>query len=162
MCRMLLTAITLLAFCAGPLVAAKDDNGDKKASKQPAGQEAKRRPSDVVFILIETSGADEESAVELQKMYEVLRKLDKNSDGKIDPEALKAAREQMIDDRVDYLMKELDANEDGQISKDEAKGRIKEHFDRIDQDKDGFISRDELRQAVAGHRKARAKAADPR
>lgn len=147
--QMLLGLATLLALCLGSLAVAEENNTDKKSAK-----ETKRRPSDVVFLLIETSDADEESVAELQKLYDVLRKLDKNNDGKIDTDALKAAREQMIDDRVERIFKDLDTDQDGKISKDEAKGRIKEHFDRLDADKDGFITKDELRKAITARRKA--------
>jgi Ca2+-binding EF-hand superfamily protein len=155
--RMILGSAALLALCLGSLASAADKKDDSKPEKKTETQESRRRPSDVVFILIETSGHDETSAAEIQKMYDILRKLDKNNDGKIDAEALRAAREQIINDRVDYLLKELDTDMDGKISRDEAKGRIKEHFDRIDRDKDGFISKEELRQAISAHRKAPVK-----
>jgi Ca2+-binding EF-hand superfamily protein len=38
----------------------------------------------------------------------------------------------------------MDKNKDGKISRDEAQGRIKENFDRIDTNKDGFLDREEL------------------
>lgn len=152
--RILFYSTALLAFCLGSLaVAAEKTNEDKKAPAKQSG----RRPSDVVYLLIEMSDADTEAVEELQRLYDTLRKLDTNNEGKINADALKAAREQIVDDRVDYLMKELDADKDGQISRDEAKGRIKEHFDRLDLDKDGYISREELRQAVAARRKAPSK-----
>jgi len=150
----------LLTLCLGSVLAA-DEKKDDKPEKKPTPQETRRRPSDVVFLLIETSDLDTESATELQRLYDVLRKLDRNNTGKIDAEALKAARNQLIDDRVDRIMKKLDADGDGKISKDEAKGRIKEHFDQIDQDKDGYISREELRQAIAAHPRAPKKDATP-
>ncbi|MEJ1096570.1 MULTISPECIES: hypothetical protein [unclassified Pseudoxanthomonas] len=39
-----------------------------------------------------------------------------------------------------------DANKDGKLSRDEAKGnpRMTENFDRLDANKDGFLSKDEL------------------
>jgi Ca2+-binding EF-hand superfamily protein len=148
MLRVLLSAVTLLALSLGSLAAAEDSKTEKKTDKKT---ENRRRPSDVVFVLIETSAFDEDAAAELQRLYDVLRKLDKNNDGKIDADELKTLRGQMIDDRVDRIFKELDANGDGKISKDEARGRIKEHFDRLDRDGDGFITREELRQAITAH-----------
>ena len=57
-------------------------------------------------------------------------------------------------------IKALDTNKDGQISRDEAKGRprLSKNFDAIDTNKDGQLSRDELkayRQAHKGEAKAR-------
>jgi len=146
--RMLLCSTALLAFCVGSLAVA-EENKDKK--EKPAAKETGRRPSDVVYILIETSDIDEESVVELQRLYDILRKLDKTNEGKISPEALKVAREQMIEDRIEHIFTALDKDKDGKISKDEAQGRIKEHFDKLDADKDGFITRDELRKAITAH-----------
>ena len=159
--RILLGSTALLALCLGHQVVAANNKDDNKPEKKVTAPTTGRRPSDVVFLLIETSDADSESAVELQRLYDVLRKLDRNNEGKIDADALKEAREQMIDDRVDHIMKELDTDKDGQISKDEAKGRIKEHFDRLDLNKDGFISKDELRTAIS-RRKAPAKDTPPK
>jgi Ca2+-binding EF-hand superfamily protein len=49
---------------------------------------------------------------------------------------------------VDNIIKELDANKDGKIAKDEARGWIKTNFDRIDANKDGFVDRQELLRAA--------------
>jgi Ca2+-binding EF-hand superfamily protein len=157
MFRALLCPAAFLALCLGSLPAAEDNKDEKNLDKKPTSQETRRRPSDVVFILIETSDVDEDSTAELQRIYDVLRKLDKNKDGKIDPEELKVVREKLIDERVDHILSKLDADKDGRISKDEAKGRIKEHFDRLDLDKDGYISRDELRQAITSRSRSSGK-----
>ena len=44
----------------------------------------RRRPSDMVYMLIEMSDVDRDSVAEVQRAYDILRKLDKNNDGKID------------------------------------------------------------------------------
>lgn len=46
----------------------------------------------------------------------------------------------------------LDVNNDGFITKDEAKNRLLKHFDNIDADKDGKISEQELKDARAQHK----------
>jgi len=53
------------------------------------------------------------------------------------------------------LLKEMDANEDGKLSKKEVKGPIKEEFDKIDTNEDGFITKKELEKAPKPQRKER-------
>jgi Ca2+-binding EF-hand superfamily protein len=110
----------------------------------------RRRPSDIAFVLIEMSDCDDDCAGELQQLYDVLRALDTNHDGKIDAGELRAMRQRLLQERVDRLLQELDADHDGRISKDEARGRVKEDFDQIDTNHDGFIDRQELLRAAAG------------
>lgn len=45
------------------------------------------------------------------------------------------------------LLEKMDANEDGKLSKEEIKGRLKDNFDKIDTDEDGFISEEEFENA---------------
>ncbi len=52
----------------------------------------------------------------------------------------------------DQIFAFMDANKDGFIAKDEAKGPMAEHFDHVDGDKDGKISPDELKTAMAAMR----------
>jgi hypothetical protein len=55
--------------------------------------------------------------------------------------------------RVERVFARLDANNDGRISRDEAKNgrRLARHFDLIDADKDGFITRAELTAFFDAH-----------
>jgi len=131
-----------------------DTNKDGKLSREELEKGAvhlqrQRRPADFIQVLVEMSDFDEASQQELQYIYDLLRKMDKNNDGKLDAEELKAAREQIVADRVDELIADLDLNKDGKISKDEARGRLKEDFDKIDLNKDGFIDREELIKAAS-------------
>jgi Ca2+-binding EF-hand superfamily protein len=137
-----------------------DANKDGKISREELRQgiaylQPRRRPSDVVFVVIEMSDCDEGCAAEVQRMYDVLRSLDKNKDGKIDADELKAMRQQLVAERVDHLIRELDADKDGKISREEAKGEIKRNFDEIDANKDGYIDRDELLRAATAKPPAR-------
>jgi len=131
-----------------------DTNKDGKISKQElekgmAYLSQRRRPSDVVMILVEMSDCDECAAEELQRAYDFLHKLDKNKDGKLDADEVKAGRERLVKDRVDGIIKRLDTDKDGKISRKEAKGLIKEHFDQLDTNKDGYVDRDELTAGAA-------------
>jgi Ca2+-binding EF-hand superfamily protein len=103
-----------------------------------------RRASDLIPTLVELTACDEGCSGELQRAYDLLRRMDKNGDGKLDADELKAAREQVTKERVDSLIKELDADGDGRISKDEAKGPIRKHFAELDTNKDGLIDQGEL------------------
>jgi len=130
-----------------------DTNKDGKLSRdelEKAGGslEPRRRPSDFVYLLIELSDCDDDCHGEVQQIYDALRKLDRNKDGKIDAEELKAGRQQLLEARVDAILTELDTNKDGRVSREEARGRVKRDFDQLDANKDGFIDRDELLRAA--------------
>jgi uncharacterized protein (TIGR03000 family) len=138
-----------------------DVNKDGKVSRKEleagiAHLHPASRPSDLIHVLIEMSACDDVCDAELQRSYDILRKLDKNQDGKIDPDELKAARARIIKDRVDYLFAELDKNKDGKIGRTEAKGMLLHDFDEIDRDNDGFIDRAELTRAATAHLEAPA------
>lgn len=49
------------------------------------------------------------------------------------------------DEFVEILLKQMDTDMDGKISRAEAKGKIAESFDKIDVNKDGYLDRKELR-----------------
>ena len=53
------------------------------------------------------------------------------------------------------LLKEMDKNEDGKLSKKEVKGPLKEDFAKIDSNEDGFITEKELKNAPKPERKQR-------
>jgi len=107
-----------------------------------------QRLSDAVKTLIEMTDSEQGCVLEVQRIYDMLRKLDTAKNGKIDPVALKAEREHIAAERVKAIFDRLDTNRDGKISKDEAKGLVKEHFDKIDRNGDGVITYEELLQAA--------------
>ncbi len=144
-----------------------DVNKDGKVSREElergiAHLRPTRRPSDLIHVLIEMSDCDDGCHGEVQRAYDILRKLDKNKDGTIDPDELKAAREQIVKDRVDYLFKELDKNKDDKISREEARGMLRQDFDEIDRNNDGFIDREELTRAATARLEAAGAGAGPR
>jgi len=130
-----------------------DADKDGKLSREEllrgiAFLQPRRRPSDVVFVVIEMSDCDDGCVEEVQRMYDVLRQLDRNKDGKIDPDELAAMRRHIVGERVDSLIEELDANKDGKISRAEARGEIRRNFKALDRNKDGYVDRAELMQAA--------------
>lgn len=58
---------------------------------------------------------------------------------------------------VEQLFKDLDANEDGKLSKKEIKGPLKDHFSKIDTDEDGFLTKEEIEKSPKPKRKGGAK-----
>ena len=56
---------------------------------------------------------------------------------------------------AEQLLKEMDANKDGKLSKSELRGPIKDDFTKIDTNKDGFLSLEELKKAPKPERKER-------
>ena len=56
------------------------------------------------------------------------------------------------------LLKKMDSNKDGMLSKEEVKGPLKDNFATIDLDKNGFISEEEFKKAPKSNdRKGREK-----
>ncbi|MDO6472855.1 EF-hand domain-containing protein [Maribacter sp. 1_MG-2023] len=53
------------------------------------------------------------------------------------------------------LLKQMDKDEDGQLSKEEVKGPLKDDFDKIDANEDGFLSKEELDNAPKPKRRSR-------
>ena len=45
------------------------------------------------------------------------------------------------------LLKIMDENEDGKLSKEEIKGPLKDDFDKVDANEDGYITEEELKKA---------------
>ncbi|MEM9076982.1 MAG: EF-hand domain-containing protein [Bacteroidota bacterium] len=54
---------------------------------------------------------------------------------------------------IDQLFEDLDANEDGKLSKKEVKGPLKNHFDKVDLNEDGYLTREELEKAPKPERR---------
>lgn len=45
------------------------------------------------------------------------------------------------------MIEDMDTNDDGKLSEDEIKGRLKKDFAKIDTDEDGFITAEEFEKA---------------
>jgi Ca2+-binding EF-hand superfamily protein len=127
----------------------------KELRRAPRAARAQRL-SDHVRTLIEMTDCEEGCVEEVQQIYDMLRKLDTAKNGKIDAKALKAEADRILEERVKGIISRLDINKDVKISKEEAKGLLKEHFDKIDTNKDGYIDYDELLKAAKEKRASKA------
>jgi Ca2+-binding EF-hand superfamily protein len=110
----------------------------------------RQRPQmvEVIFYAIDVPEPEGASIQELQQTYDVLRKLDKNNDGKIDQSEVSAFRDQRRKERIDRIFKYMDKNNDGKISKDEARGLWQDNFTSLDANKDGSLERTEVEKAL--------------
>lgn len=109
-----------------------------------------------VFKTLDADGNGALSKEELSKAGEALAKLDKNSDGSISREEAMPRPGQPQPGQpgrpepgqlLTYVMRQ-DTNGDKAISKDEARERLKENFDKIDRNADGKIDETELKQMM--------------
>lgn len=139
--------IQIDVFEAGHEALVVEREGQLREVRRTPGLGGARRLSHAVRTLVELADCERGCAEDLQKIYDMLRKLDTGKNGKIDPQALKAEADTILRERVQEVFGRLDVNKDGKVSKEEARGLVKEHFDRIDTNRDGFIAFDELLQA---------------
>lgn len=117
------------------------------------------RAVDVLFIFIDANPDDTVSHGELQQAYDMLRKIDANNDGKLDPKELAGAREHFVKERVENMFRELDTNKDGKLTRAEASGMPTEQFGRLDSNKDDVLSKEELLKAAAARHGGRERVA---
>jgi Ca2+-binding EF-hand superfamily protein len=115
-----------------------------------ADRMAQQRPYliEIAYYVIDVNDPAAESNEELQKTYDLLRKLDTNKDGKLDAKEIGAFREERKKERADRIFKYMDKNGDGKISKDEARGLWADHFKEMDTNNDGFLDRTEVEKAL--------------
>ncbi len=127
----------------------------------------------VGFTLLDTNSDGTLDAGEIDAAPAVLGKLDKDSDGKITSDEVRAAMPQgrgrggpggegrgggrgegesqapdVVEETLTMLMA-FDANSDGKLSRAELPDRFKGIFDRGDLNKDGFLTPDEIRKVAA-------------
>jgi Ca2+-binding EF-hand superfamily protein len=144
------------------------------------GEEARRGPGrggfpgSLGFTTLDTNGDGTLQPEEIEAAPAVLlKKLDKNSDGRITADEVQTAfpdgrgrgrseggaAGNVVDDTVKTLMA-FDANGDGKLSKSELPERMQGMFERADENKDGFLTADEIRK-LATAQSAAAGSAGP-
>ena len=58
---------------------------------------------------------------------------------------------------IDELFEQMDADEDGKLSKKEVKGPLKNDFSKIDTNEDGYLSKEELEKAPKPERQGQGR-----
>jgi Ca2+-binding EF-hand superfamily protein len=151
--------VTIAVFESGSDALMIESEGKIRELRRMPKRSRVRDLSDAVRTRIEMADVTEDNIDDLQKIYDMLRNLDTGKDGKLDPKAIKAEANRLLEERVKDVFTRLDTNKDGKISPEEARGLIKEHFDHIDANKDGFITLDELMKAAKDRHEEKGKSA---
>ncbi|GGG59089.1 EF-hand domain-containing protein [Bizionia arctica] len=73
----------------------------------------------------------------------------------IDTNAQSQNKQQKSPPSTSELLKQMDSDEDGQLSEKEVKGPLKDSFDTIDKNEDGYLSEEELDNAPKPKRKSK-------
>ena len=106
-------------------------------------------PVEVTYIWVMDTDRGQAKLSDLQRAYDLLRRLDANDDGNITRSELRDRREQVVSRWIEHGFDRLDENEDDAISRQEAAGSmLQERFDRLDTNRDDQLTRSELRRSA--------------
>lgn len=126
--------------------------GGRREGGREGGREGRRdgvpmRIPNPMFTALDVNQDGVIDQAELANATAMLRKLDRNGDGKITEEEVRPtmSRPGGADQAIARMM-EFDKNGDGKLSMDELPERMRSLMERADTDKDGFLSRDEIRK----------------
>lgn len=148
--------LALSLACLIPALAqAKPEGGQGKGQRPAGGELFKKLDADQSGTI-----SKEEAKGPLAENFD---EIDADGDGEITKDEMKAAAKERGGDRGGK-MKEADTDESGSISKAEAEAagldRLVEHFDELDADGDGEVTKEEMKAAAekrGGERKGKGK-----
>jgi Ca2+-binding EF-hand superfamily protein len=152
------------------LIAVASIHADDKQEKTPPGNAIlKMTPEQLLKLWDKNKNGFVEKDEAPPRIQAVFDQFDRNGDGKLDQSELTALLDTLkkrmaaqdtekanangkkksasadLDRQIDALLRRLDANGDGKISRKEAEGRpLAKAFDVLDRNKDGYLDRKEL------------------
>ena len=130
--------IKVLAISAVVILFNCDSKGQKQVRKPPQIEQMMKD--------LDSNKDGKLSMEEFKKgAPEKFKMMDENKDGFLTLEELKKDKQQGRKS-PEEIIKDLDADKNGKLSKAEVKGPIKDKFTTIDDNDDGYISLDELKK----------------
>lgn len=141
--KKMLLAAALAWLAPAALLAQEDPAGD---SRPPRGEDMFKRWDSNGDGVISRDEAQAAGAGRIAKKFD---SLDKDKDGQLTPDELRAARDDRMaamKERFDTDFRNADKNGDGSLTKEEAAGMpmLARHFDEVDTNKDGVVTREEI------------------
>jgi Ca2+-binding EF-hand superfamily protein len=133
-----------------------DANHDGELSRSEIERHASRAarragssPVEVAYIWVLDADQGNVDLQDLQQAYDLLRKIDKNGDGKVSRSELRERREHVASAWCDQCFKRMDKNHDGELSKQEAKdSTFEDDFDKIDRNSDDMLTKSEIHRFI--------------
>lgn len=137
----------------------------RRPSRTPSRSPGRMRDTDsdsqdLLFSILDRDRDGKLSKRELQAAASIIERLDRDRDGALSKRELAAgtndrsssdrkpsersSRDRASRERISSYIKGLDENSDGRITREEARGPVKERFDSYDQDGDGVLKVDEV------------------
>ncbi len=150
--------VTLAILFSSSLFALACDGEDNVAAEgreaplERGEEDAHRAHMEEKFARLDTDGSGTLSRAEASEHWlgrgDKFDRIDTDGDGELTKDELRAMHERKRgrhEDMRHQHFAELDANSNGTLSQDEAKGPLAEHFNEIDADGDGELTKDELK-----------------
>jgi Ca2+-binding EF-hand superfamily protein len=104
---------------------------------------------DPMLIALDTDHNGEISTEEMENAPVILKRLDRNGDGRLTEEELRPRPSTMTMDQVlSNMIKQYDKDGDGKISTAEMPDRLRAMFGRADTNQDGFVTVAELQELI--------------
>lgn len=132
-----------------------DRDGDGYLSRKELQQHAREAmreasmPVDVTYVWVLDANAGHLDPQDLQDAYDVLKKIDKDHDGRISQKELRDRREHVVSQWCDKCFSQLDEDGDGELSQSEAQDTtFGEEFDKFDSNQDGALTKSEIHRQL--------------